>query len=87
MIVPVLAAVAGDIHGLLNGAAMQPETIGIGLGQLLGIVAAAAFVATYPSAILDLFKQHWVRIAARVLSSWIAANGLLLLGWSLRAKS
>lgn len=85
--VPVgIAAATGSVHGLLNGMAMQPENLGFGLVQLLGIVTAASFVATYPSALLDLFKYAWVRIAARVLSSWIAATGLLLLGWVLRAR-
>jgi hydrogenase/urease accessory protein HupE len=86
-VVPIaLAAAVGSLHGLLNGLAMQPDTFGSGLMQMLGIVAAAGFVATYPSALLDLFKQQWVRIVARVMSSWIAATGLLLLGWSLRAR-
>lgn len=85
--VPIgIAAAAGSVHGFLNGMAMQPETLSFGLVQLLGIVTAASFVATYPSALLDLFKYAWVKIAARVLSSWIAATGLLLLGWVLRAR-
>lgn len=83
--VPItLACAAGLLHGVLNGAAMQPDAVSSGLLQLLGIVVAGGVVATYPSALLDLFRQRWVRIVARVVSSWIAATGLLLLGWSLR---
>ncbi len=29
-------------------------------------------------------KVFWARIAIRVLGSWIAATGLLMLGWTLR---
>jgi hypothetical protein len=30
------------------------------------------------------WQQGWQRIAWRAAGSWIAASGLLLLGWSLR---
>ena len=29
-------------------------------------------------------RAHWARVVARVAGSWIAAIGLLMLGWSLR---
>jgi hypothetical protein len=32
-------------------------------------------------------RATWGRIALRVAGSWIAAVGLLLLGWSLRSAS
>jgi hypothetical protein len=31
--------------------------------------------------------RPWMRIAVRVAGSWIAAIGLLLLGWALRGAS
>ncbi len=31
------------------------------------------------------FGDAWRRIAIRVAGSWVAASGLLLLGWTLRA--
>jgi len=30
-------------------------------------------------------RAPWARIAVRVAGSWVAAAGVLLLGWSLRA--
>ncbi len=85
-LVLALAVLLGGMHGFLNGVAMQPETFGAGLSQLGGIVASAAFAAIYPSTLLEIFKQPWTRIVARVLGSWIAATGLLLIGWTLRVK-
>jgi len=41
------------------------------------IALAAAFVVR--------LRAHWARIAVRVAGSWIAASGLLMLGWALRA--
>lgn len=82
----VLAAIMGTLHGFLNGAAMHPDSFWAGFLQLLGIGACVAFVAIYPSSMLDIFKQHWVRIAVRVMGSWIAATGLLLIGWIFRLR-
>jgi hydrogenase/urease accessory protein HupE len=82
----LLAALMGALHGFLNGVAMQPATFGAGVSQLLGIGACVAFVAIYPATLLEIFKQPWLRIVARVLGSWIAATGLLLIGWTLRLK-
>jgi urease accessory protein len=32
-------------------------------------------------------RAAWARVAVRIIGSWIAASGLLLLGWSLRAHA
>jgi hypothetical protein len=42
------------------------------------IVLAAAFVVQ--------LQAHWARLAVRVAGSWIAASGLLMLGWSFRGS-
>jgi hypothetical protein len=42
------------------------------------IVLATAFVVQ--------LRAYWARIAVRVAGSWIAASGLLMLGWSLRGS-
>ena len=63
---------------------MHLDTLGAGLAQLLGISLSVAFVAIYPATLLEIFKKPWARIVARVLGSWIASAGLLLLGWTLR---
>lgn len=81
----LLAAGAGALHGFLNGSAMREVGLKPGFWQLIGASGSALFVVIYPRALLDLIKQPWIRIVVRVLGSWIAAIGLLLLGWSLRA--
>lgn len=82
----LLTLAVGTLHGYLNGAAMHPATLGAGVWQLVGISVSAGFVAIYPATLLDIFKQPWARIVARVLGSWVAAVGLLLIGWTLRLK-
>jgi hypothetical protein len=47
-------------------------------GVFVLIVFAAAFVVQ--------LRVQWARIAVRVAGSWIAASGLLMLGWSLRGS-
>jgi hypothetical protein len=36
--------------------------------------------------LLVLLQAHWALIAVRVGGSWIAASGLLMLGWSMRGS-
>lgn len=83
-IVVSLAILTGGLHGLLNGFALHPVGLESALFQLTGISVAAFFVALYVISLLGLWNKAWIRIVARVLGSWIAASGLLLLGWSLR---
>lgn len=79
-----LATAAGLLHGFLNGLSMRELGPRDALWQLLGVALAALVVVVYPAAVLDLAKRPWTRVVVRVLGSWIAAIGLLLLGWSLR---
>ena len=51
---------------------------------LVGIVSAVSVVAALLAAFVVWLKPAWTRIAVRVAGSWIAAIGLLLLGWGLR---
>jgi urease accessory protein len=78
-----LAIVLGLLHGSLNGSAMSRAGLG-GLG-LFGIVAALFAAVALAAALVVAIRVPWGRIAVRVAGSWIAAIGLLLLGWSLRA--
>jgi len=57
-----------------------------GLG-LLGIMAALFVLVTLASAFVVSLERPWARIAVRVAGSWIAASGLLLLGWAFRGPS
>mgnify|MGYP003412646128 CR=1 FL=1 len=81
--VTALAAVVGLLHGYLNGAAMAQAKLGA-LG-LVGIVMTLFVVVALAAALVVALRAPWTRIAVRVAGSWIAAIGLLLLGWSFRA--
>ena len=80
--VAALAVVVGLLHGYPNGAAMAQARAGA-LG-LTGIVATLFVLVALASAMVVAIRAPWGRIAVRVSGSWIAAIGLLLLGWSLR---
>ena len=58
---------------------MQREGIG-----LLGIASTTFVLAALASALVVSLRIPWTRIAVRVAGSWVAAIGLLMLGWSLR---
>lgn len=80
--VSALVVSVGLLHGWLNGAAIaeaQREPTG-----LLGIAAAIFVIVTLLAALVLSLPAAWMRIAVRVAGSWVAAIGLLMLGWSLR---
>lgn len=76
-----LAIAFGLFLGYANGAAMAQA--GPGLRGVLGIVCAVFVLTTLVAASVAAWHSGWLRIAWRVIGSWIAASGLLLLGWSL----
>jgi hydrogenase/urease accessory protein HupE len=82
VVISVLAGVLGLLHGWLNGAgiaAANREGLAIlGMGGVVFVIVAllAALVAS--------LRADVARIAIRVAGSWIAAVGLLLIGWQLR---
>jgi hydrogenase/urease accessory protein HupE len=83
--VTALAAALGLVHGWLNGAGIAEagrEALG-----LVGIVSAVFVVVALLAAFVVWLRLPWTRIAVRVAGSWIAAIGLLLLGWGLRSAS
>jgi hydrogenase/urease accessory protein HupE len=79
-----LAALLGLVHGYVNGTGMDRSVstvvtlLGLTSGVFVLVVLAAAFVVQ--------LRAHWARIAVRVVGSWIAASGLLMLGWSFRGR-
>ena len=84
-IVAGLAGILGALHGFLDGATMSGgERTWL---ALLGVGSAVFVVATFLPAVVVSLRPPWTRIAVRVLGSWIAAVGLLMLGWLLRGKS
>ena len=79
-----LCAVIGAFEGYLTGSALS--TTASGHLELLGSVAALLIVVTLVAGVVVSIKTYWTRIAVRVLGSWIAATGLLMLGWTLRGR-
>jgi hydrogenase/urease accessory protein HupE len=78
----VFAVVAGLAHGYVNGATMAPA--GTGLPGLAGVVTAVFCLLAILAAQVTTLQADWTRIAVRVAGSWIAASGLLMLGWLAR---
>ena len=75
---------AGLAVGLLSGRGLAPLADGGFL--LLGGFLAQLVLLTWLCAmtVAAVRRADWLRIALRVAGSWIAASGLLLLGWQLR---
>ncbi len=79
-----LAALLGLYHGYLNGIGMgQFDTAAV---ALLGLVFAVFVLIALAAAFVVRLRAHWARIAVRVAGSWIAASGLLMLGWAVRTR-
>jgi len=78
-----LATVLGLLHGWLNGAGIAAA--GREPLALAGIGAAVFVLIALGAALVVSLRSGWQRIVIRVAGSWVAAIGLLLLGWSLRA--
>ncbi len=81
--VAAIALALGLAHGWLNGAGIaeaRREAL-----ALLGIAAAVFVVTAAVSAAVVSLQEGWRRVAVRVAGSWVAAVGLLMLGWALRA--
>ena len=74
----------GLLHGVLNGSefarhhVMTSSSVGVAVALFVTVSLLAGQIATVRTA--------WARIVVRVAGSWIAASGLLMLGWSLRGS-
>lgn len=79
--VAALVIGVGLAHGYANGVAFGEPGGTLGL---LGVSALTFVVVALLAALVVSLTQAWARIAVRVAGSWVAASGLLLLGWSLR---
>ena len=79
-----LAALLGLYHGYLNGTGMGQS--GSAAVALLGLVFAVFVLIALAAAFVVRLRAQWARIAVRVAGSWIAASGLLMLGWAVRAR-
>ncbi len=72
----------GLLLGYPNGLAMAQY--GQGLRGVVGSTSAIFVLVTLVAALAAGWGSGWIRIVWRVAGSWIAASGLLLLGWALR---
>lgn len=77
-----LSALLGMVHGYLNGTGMGFSAATI--VATLGLAAAVFVLVVVVAALVVALRAQWGRIAVRVGGSWIAASGLLMLGWSIR---
>ena len=79
-----LAALLGLYHGYLNGTGMGQSLST--LVVLMGVVFATFVVVALVAAFVVRLHASWTRIAVRVIGSWVAASGLLMLGWATRLR-
>ncbi len=87
MVVTSVVAFVGLVHGFFDATGLREEgaATSVGILQIIGMSVILFMLVTLLSAlVISLRKPWWLRIVARVAGSWIAAAGLLLLGWSLR---
>ena len=77
-----LATIVGLYHGYLNGTGMGSTWDAA--AALLGLAAMVFLLVAIAAALVVRLRADWSRIAVRVAGSWIAASGLLLLGWVAR---
>jgi urease accessory protein len=79
-----LAALLGFYHGYLNGTGMGQSASAVVV--LLGLVSAIFVLVALAAAFVVRLRAQWARIAVRVAGSWIAASGILMLGWAVRTR-
>jgi len=77
-----LAALLGATHGLGNGRELSAAKGG--MLAMWGIVCALFALVSLPAGQVASVRAQWARVAVRVAGSWIAAIGLLMLGWQTR---
>jgi hydrogenase/urease accessory protein HupE len=81
--VTAMAAALGALHGYDNGHDLVATT-----GALVAIAGIACSLFALVSLLAGqtaVLQAHWARLAVRISGSWIAAVGLLMLGWSVRS--
>jgi hydrogenase/urease accessory protein HupE len=83
-VVGYAAFALGIVHGWANGAGLV--AVGSEATGLAGVAAAIFVVAALVSGLVVSLRPPWTRIAVRVAGSWIAAVGLLFLGWILSGR-
>lgn len=77
--IAMLAVSYGALGGWLDGSSLA--AVGGGWSSLLGIAVAVAVVVLSVVATVVRMRPAWFRIVVRVAGSWVAAVGLLMIGW------
>lgn len=77
-----LAVLLGLLHGVLNGSEIPQASSGqiSAAGVVVALFAAVSLLAGQAASM----RVPWARVAVRITGSWIAAIGLLMLGWAMR---
>jgi hypothetical protein len=76
------AVLLGLVHGWMNGVGLAQAQSGA-LG-MVGIASALFVVVALLAGPVVALQAAWARVVVRVAGSWIAAMGLLMLGWTVR---
>ena len=81
-LITALAGAVGLYHGYLNGTGMGASVTAA--VTVFGLVSSVFVLVALAAAFAVQLQQHRARIAIRVVGSWVAASGMLLLGWTIR---
>ena len=82
-VVLALALALGGLAGALGGSALVVAHAG--LSGAAGVVASLFVAIALVAGLVASLERASARIAVRVAGSWVAASGLLMLGWALRS--
>jgi urease accessory protein len=81
-----LAILLGLIHGILNGSEFA-KTLSSAQMTNAGVMVALFVSVSLLAGQAASARVRWARTAVRVAGSWIAAIGLLMLGWAMRVPA
>jgi hydrogenase/urease accessory protein HupE len=86
---PMLMAIVALLAAVALGCAASADLMALPSAALflLGNVAAIAVAVILIAGLALSLSAGWTLVALRVMGSWLAAAGLLLLGWTLRSQS
>jgi hydrogenase/urease accessory protein HupE len=83
---PQSCALVAGVHGLVRGSADLAGAAGAlpPVLSLLGMAASAFAILSLAASLTLPLTRLWMVVVARVGGSWLAALGLLLVGWIVR---
>jgi len=82
-IIIAITIAAGFLNGALNG--MELSRAGSSSLLVLGVATSVFVALALLAGQAASLRALWARTAVRVAGSWIAASGLFMLGWAMRA--